>query len=550
MTHVIKPLIALAALGLAVYVYKAHLETDPRPAAAPQAPAPAQEELNRLPADLRGRLERADDLRAGELLRQAWPRYQGTEVQPLLRQYRKARGEQALRNLRATVEPLKDDFDYVAAAEIAERYLEAWRLSPAERRIDNLLDELREEQSALVLRMEQEAGALADDERYDDAQLALRTEQRLENPYTRRLAEMAAGMDRRIRVATAPHQPGRIPTSVQRKQPEPKTKKDPAPIPQKPPEQKQPKPEPLVVQRIQKAREMVTLARDLFTAKRADPALKQIQEVLEDYGDVDFVRNRREGLESMRSLIHYKRQGARALFHATKVAKRGRRLRLVYTFKRGELQDWEVLYTIAHKDVGDFERGQNGARGYGVSHFVHRAFFENNVKLSCITEPVRLRTHGLAFCEHDNETRQVMLLASNHWFYEGENYVLERPGHSLIFIGKGTNADVPIDSPDTGFIFLTSKQNPVPKPRGTLALSLAMDKLRIEATVKISGQSESLRDEARGDDGRGIEKLRPALFVVENNVTFRKVVIEGVLHPEWEKLRVSELWDLVSTLDG
>ncbi len=77
-----------------------------------------------------------------------------------------------------------------------------------------------------------------------------------------------------------------------------------------------------------------------------------------------------------------------------------------------------------------------------------------------------------------------------------------------------------------------------------------MQKSRIEATVKISGQSESLRDDARGDDGRGISKLRPALFVVENNVTFRKVVIEGVLHPEWEKLRVSELWDLVSTLDG
>ncbi|MFB3065471.1 MAG: hypothetical protein ACE10D_03055, partial [Planctomycetota bacterium] len=75
MTHVIKPLIALAALGLAVYVYKAHLETDPRPAAAPRAAEPAQEQLNRLPADLRGRLERADDLRAGELLRQAWPRY-------------------------------------------------------------------------------------------------------------------------------------------------------------------------------------------------------------------------------------------------------------------------------------------------------------------------------------------------------------------------------------------------------------------------------------------------------------------------------------------
>jgi hypothetical protein len=550
MGHVVKISLALAALGVAAYVYTILLK--PREA---RSPAPALDrsaaELPKLPADLRARLAQADDLEAGRILRDAWPRYGSGEHAPVLRRFRRLRGDEAMARLRAGAEKLQAAARFKGAAELAQQYLEAWRNSPTEKEIAGLLDEVREEESALVTRMERESRSLFQDGKHDAARLALRTQQELEARYAQRLQELSQSLERRIRIATLPHRPGRITTArVER----PKPKSEPVPVTKKPPAKKEPappetpQPDPERVRR-EAARDAVLKARDLFTSRRHEPALEGIEEALTGYGDVEFVRNRREGLEAMRTLLHHQRRGVGALFSATKVTKKGRRLRLRYTFKQGEIADWEVLWTIAHQSRGDFEHGLNGIRGYGVTHLVHRAFFENDVSIRCTTEPVKLRTHGLAFCQHENETRQVMLLATNHWFYEGENYVKERPGHSLIFIGKGTNADVPVDSPDTGFIFLVTRPGPEARPNGTLDLSLGMKKLRIEAEVKTGGKDGQLRDDARGDDGRGIEKLRPALFVVENSVTFRDVVIEGLLHREFEKQRVQELWDLVSTLD-
>ena len=54
---------------------------------------------------------------------------------------------------------------------------------------------------------------------------------------------------------------------------------------------------------------------------------------------------------------------------------------------------------------------------------------------------------------------------------------------------------------------------------------------------------------ATGDDGRGMETLRPGLIVIQNTVVFRDVTIQGKIHPEFERARINELLDLVSTLE-
>jgi hypothetical protein len=249
----------------------------------------------------------------------------------------------------------------------------------------------------------------------------------------------------------------------------------------------------------------------------------------------------------MTLLARHKSMGLRGLFHATESAGKGRRVKLRYLFRSdAEALDWEELPTIPHQQSGNFEAARSGLRGNGVSTYLLRAFFENDVRIRCRSLPQRKRTFGLAFCQDENETRQILLLVTNHWFVEGENYVLERPGHSLIMIGKGTNADVPVDSPVNGFIFVgATRDEPVPSPGDTLELSLAVEKTQMHGEVALKTRRTSLRGAAVGDDGRGIERVRPALFVIENSVLFSELVVEGRLHGDFERQRVDALLELL-----
>ena len=62
-------------------------------------------------------------------------------------------------------------------------------------------------------------------------------------------------------------------------------------------------------------------------------------------------------------------------------------------------------------------------------------------------------------------------------------------------------------------------------------------------------QGPSLTWHTKGDDGRSIKRLRPALFVLENGVVFKDVVIKGTLHASFQRERVQELLDLVATME-
>ncbi|MFQ5845457.1 MAG: hypothetical protein ACE5JG_10780, partial [Planctomycetota bacterium] len=238
MGHVIKTGLALAALAGAAYLYKTQLE--PRPD-TPPAPPPARSatELPRLPGELRTRLAGADELEAGRILREAWARYGSGEHAAAFGRFRRLRGDEARARLAAEAEKLRRAARFKGAAGLVQRYLEAWRNSPVEKEMADLLDEIREEQSALLTRRDSESRALFRDGNFEAARLALHTEQELEEPYVRRLRELSEGLERRIRIASLPHLPGRIPTG-------PLTPPEPGPEPvvQKPPPAEPPPPRP------------------------------------------------------------------------------------------------------------------------------------------------------------------------------------------------------------------------------------------------------------------------------------------------------------------
>jgi len=138
----------------------------------------------------------------------------------------------------------------------------------------------------------------------------------------------------------------------------------------------------------------------------------------------------------------------------------------------------------------------------------------------------------------------VLLLATNHWFTEGENYVKKRPGHSMLLIGKGVNNDVPVDSPEIGFVFKgPSYTKPAPGPGARIEESIAMLGANAMAEVKSGGEKSTLRISARGDDGRGFKRHRPTLYVVQAGVIFRNIRIRGRIDPDFEKEREGELLD-------
>ena len=67
--------------------------------------------------------------------------------------------------------------------------------------------------------------------------------------------------------------------------------------------------------------------------------------------------------------------------------------------------------------------------------------------------------------------------------------------------------------------------------------------------LRYKGARGGRRGSAVGDDGRGMTRVRPGLFVMENSVIYRKIVIEGKLHPAFEQARVNELLQTIASLD-
>ncbi|MGQ0613575.1 MAG: hypothetical protein ACT4PV_07565 [Planctomycetaceae bacterium] len=541
MHRAVKLLLALALLGLggllvrdfALPALREKSRGSPPPPPSPIEPA--------LPSGLAERVAAAPDLEAPAILREEMERQRDSSPTSPLRLLLDKRGETATAALERAVEAHLHQFRYRQAAEIAEEYRRAWRGTRAEAAITTLLDEVRALESDLLLRRKAEAEALLDEGRIEGAREALVTNWELEPEYRKRLEEIALEIERRIaRITFSPADPlVREPV-----RPPDRSVRDPAPPPPLP---GPPHPD---VKRLKEARALLVRGRMLYAGGKHEPAEKALKELTDSYGDLAFVRSRGEALDALRSLAAFGRGGGDALFHATSATRRGRVVKLQYLFASArEMADWEALKTIPHKEEGTFQAVRGGVQGSGVMTLCLRAAFENDVTIRAIAEPARLKTHGLAFCQTGDEARQIMLLVTNHWFVEGENYVLERPGHSLIMIGKGTNNDVPIDSPDIGFIFRVTSEKPEVRPGGPANLRFRLDGETMEATVEAGGKDATIRGRAVGDDGRGMERVRPSLFVLENSVVFREVVVEGTLHASFEKERVRELLDLASRLD-
>jgi len=80
-------------------------------------------------------------------------------------------------------------------------------------------------------------------------------------------------------------------------------------------------------------------------------------------------------------------------------------------------------------------------------------------------------------------------------------------------------------------------------------LAFAVRGKEMAGEVLFRGTRGGRSGECVGDDGRGIERVRPGLVVLENGVTFSDVVIEGRVHKDFEQSRVAALLDAASTLD-
>jgi len=541
MRKVAKLLLALASFGVAAvltvkFVLPA-IQGTGRPTAVPHSPAAPT-----LPHDLRQRIALATDLEVPELLREAADRYAGqvaaAEVTALLH----ARSGAMQVALETEVDGLLSSFQYADAAALLKRYARAWRGTGAATVIAAQLDELRSEQTDQVAARLGDAAELFDLGRYQAAREALATGWQFEAPFRQQLTAEAKRLERRIRVALS--SPG-TPVTIERPGAAPVVRHGrPSPPPALP---GYPHPD---VKRLKEARVLMTRARGLFAKGRHQPASDALLDLVGSYGDLGYIKRNREALAAMTLLARRGVKGLTGLFHATEVKRRGSRIRLVYRFRsEDEFFDWETFKTIPTKESGQFDPARDGVRGTGATSYIHYAFFRNDVKMSCISRSQQPRTHGLSFCQQGLESRQIDLLVTNHWFVEGENYVKARPGHSLLLIGKGSNADVPVDSPEVGFIFKgPSNPGPIPPPGGELRLSFTFRGKRMMGTVSYKDVTSTLNQEAIGDDGRSVERVRPALFVIQAGVLFKDIVIEGVLHRDFENVRVAQLLDLASDI--
>jgi tetratricopeptide (TPR) repeat protein len=546
MGHVVKVLAALLAITAAVLLIKAYAWPGDDGSGSNTSPPPVSEAPG-LTDGVRKRLEAASDLAAPDLYREAMRNHTSLPARRELLNLFSARAERALASLERQIEEELHAFRYAPAARIAVRFRRAWAGTDAVNRATALLEDLRAEQADQVADREEEALALMGAGRYEAARDSLRTAWELEETYRRELTAFAATLERRIRVHQ--HEATRKPPRPVETTPtgRPATVKS---VPSSPPAL--PGYPHADVKRLADAKGLLGAARSLFQQSKYQPAVEALDKLLGYYGDLAYVERRRDAVGAMTALAGHKAKGVSGLFHATSATRRGRKVKLVYRFEGvDEYGDWEALQTIPHKHSGEFAAVRNGVRGTGGSAcYVHYGVFENDVTIRCIAKPQRNQTHGLVFCQDGLETRQLMWIVTNHWFVEGENYKKARPGHSILMFGKGVNADVPVDSPDIGFIFRGgSIMKPWPREGAEIELSFALKSDQMAGEITYKRDSGGRRGSAVGDDGRGMERTRPGLIVIENSVTFREIVIEGRLHPSFEAKRVGELLEIASGLD-
>ena len=479
-------------------------------------------------------MKAADDIEAAELLRTGRGRYTLRSQQVELAQLRERRGTAARVRARERIEDRIGETRYIDARTDLARFQRAWRKYADG--LDKLIDEA---QRTDIDRRISDADALVEEGRYDAARESLDIPSgRFEPEAHERLKQHAEKIERRIRVRQY-ESTNHTPVMEGGKPPEAKQGRPSAP----PPLPGHPHPD---VKRLAEATVLLDKARTLFRGGKYGPLVKATEQLVGFFGDLKMVERRIDGLRAVRAYARYKTIGFKGLFHATKVSVKGRTVSLTYTFaNEDEYFDWEVMKLFPHADSGQFETARMGVRGTGVDGYVNRAFFDaENVEMSCEAHIQKPRSHGIGFVEAGNENRMVLLLATNHWFTEGENYVKKRPGHSILLIGKGVNNDVPVDSPEIGFVFKgPSYEKPAPGPGARIEESIAMLGANAMAEVKSGGEKSTLRVSARGDDGRGFKRHRPALYVVQAGVIFRNIRIRGRIDPDFEKERERELLD-------
>ena len=546
MGHVIKALVALAAVAAAAWLIATRVlgtgDGEPREQAPPTVagpPAPAPQD----PSDV---LARADDLQFPDLWRRARERAADDAGRKLLDDLVASRGETAAANLERDAEELLGRYRYRSAIALAERYAAAWAGTPSEAPMRELVRALRDEQTEQVAARRREAEELAAAGRTQAAREALRTGLELEAEVAAEFEDFAIALERRMGPAT--HPAPRDPSPTGPRPPSPldlSLKAEPSPPPALP---GYPHPD---VKRLDEARRALKAARDLFAGSKYQAAAKSLEDLVGFYGDLRFVQVRKPAVAALNALARHASSGASGLFNAASVKRDGRNVTLRYTFADdAQFLDWEQMQTLPFGGEGKFEGAREGVRGTGSTGYLLRAFFENQVEIRCDATPQQTKTFGLLLCQHELETRQLMWIVTNHYFVEGENYRLERPGHAILMWGKGVNNDVPLDSPEIGFIFRgPSIDKPSPMPGETVQISFELKGNTMEGAIVRKGDRGKRAGEAVGDDGRGIEKTRPGLLVVENGVLFRDVVVQGRLHPEFERERVRQLLDLAALLD-
>jgi len=538
MSRVIRPLVwTVVLLAVAYLGWTYVLERQPK---APPPPAPAASGLSEAE---KSALAGSSDAEAPMLFRHAIDCARSPAVRAELERLYAARAGEAAEALAKDVLELRASHRYVEAVRVAKRGSSEWAGTPVVERVDALLRDLRAEQEEQVERRVEEAAALLVEGRFDGAREALRSSWQLEAPYADALEEKAAELERRIRVRE--HEAAKTPVTVAEKPVEARPKGAP---PAPPPLPGAPHPD---VKRLAEARALLATARRAFDERRHQPAAKALADLVGFYGDLNYVTRRRDAIEALAALARHGASGLVGLFHAAELKRNGPHVRLRYTFaKEEELLDWEAFQPVPHPGAGSFQRIADGVRGEGVMTFLLKAFFENDVSVRCIARARALRSHGLVFCQDRLESRFLLWMVANTFFVEGENYVKERPGHAILMFGKGVNNDVPVDSPELGFIFRgdsITKPELVAGEEAILGFAARGDQMSGEVLFK--GDRGGRSGSTLGDDGKGIERLRPGLVVFDSTVVFRDVLVEGNLHPEFERARVSQLLEACTALD-
>ena len=505
-------------------------------------PPGAGPEMGLTPGFVR-QVERAGPVEAARLLREA----QATSgvARRELAALTERRGRLALRQADRELERLISRYRYATATARLDAIRRAWYSTPTAEALAQRIAALRTEQAEIVAGRKAESEELMEAGRYEGALETLKTGWELEGAYQERLTALRLEMRARVRAHSATRVPlPPAPSGGGRAVPVVATSLgDPPALPG------YPHPD---IKRLADARAALARARKLFSSRRYQPAIKALDNVVGYFGDLQYVKRNRDAVAAMQLLAHHGTVGLKGLFHANSVTLgKGRHITLRYAFEgEAEFLDWEQTRTIPQQAGGEFAPVRAGVRGTGSTSYLLRAFFRNAVTMSVKARIAKPKAFGLLYCQQDLETRQLMWLACNHKIIEGENYVKERPGHSLIMWGKGTNADVPVDSPDVGFIIKgPSVMNPTPPPGATVALTFSVKADHMVGTIRYRRDSGTHNFHTKGDDGRSIEKLRPGLFVLENGVTFSEIVIKGTLHKDFERTRIDELLDLAGTLD-